>query len=141
MPKTKPSAEPHPWPAAAVPAGKPVVGDHPTVSTPDARYVVVRRRLWRQSNPHLDATTRQHWVHALMDARRAVKSALALADAQQLKAARAAVQQAKEALGERGAVWWSDGAPDWNRYLVHNTPYAVWFKSWCEAGFFETPAA
>jgi hypothetical protein len=24
-------------------------------------------------------------------------------------------------------VWWSDGAPDWNRHLTKNTPYAEWF--------------
>jgi hypothetical protein len=32
----------------------------------------------------------------------------------------------KEALGERGPVWWTDGAPDFNRKLVKNTPYADW---------------
>jgi len=24
------------------------------------------------------------------------------------------------AVGERGPVWWTDGAPDLNRHLVHN---------------------
>jgi hypothetical protein len=38
-----------------------------------------------------------------------------------------AVDAAKHALGERGAVWWTDGAPDYNRHLVKNTPYAAWF--------------
>lgn len=42
-------------------------------------------------------------------------------------AAREAVDEAKQALGERGAVWWNDGEPDWNRHLVKNTPYAEWF--------------
>nr|WP_244496706.1 hypothetical protein [Aureimonas ureilytica] len=41
--------------------------------------------------------------------------------------ARQAVDRAKRALGERGPVWWSDGAPDLNRRLVRNTPYADWY--------------
>jgi hypothetical protein len=32
-------------------------------------------------------------------------------------------------LGERGPVWWSGGAPDWNRNMARNTPYAEWFAS------------
>ena len=43
--------------------------------------------------------------------------------------AKAAVDAAKQALGERGPVWWTDGAPDWNRHLARNTPYAAWFAS------------
>ncbi len=43
--------------------------------------------------------------------------------------ARAAVDQAKRALGERGPAWWDDGAPDYNRKMAANTPYAEWFKS------------
>ena len=44
-------------------------------------------------------------------------------------AARAEVQAAKEGLGERGPVWWADGAPDLNRHLVKNTAYADWFAA------------
>ena len=33
----------------------------------------------------------------------------------------------RRALGERGPVWWSDGAPDFNRRMVKNTPYAGWY--------------
>lgn len=36
------------------------------------------------------------------------------------------VDAAKVALGERGPVWWDDGAPDFNRYLAKNTPYLEW---------------
>lgn len=42
-------------------------------------------------------------------------------------AAHAAVDVAKRALGERGPVWWTDGAPDLNRHMARNTPYAAWF--------------
>ncbi|WP_249741163.1 hypothetical protein [Agrobacterium rubi] len=36
------------------------------------------------------------------------------------------VDAAKVALGERGPVWWDDGAPDFNRYLAKNTLYLEW---------------
>jgi hypothetical protein len=42
---------------------------------------------------------------------------------------RARVDAAKRALGERGPVWWDDGAPDWNRHLAKNTPYAKWWEA------------
>ena len=47
----------------------------------------------------------------------------------ELKAARASVDAAKRALGERGPVWWKDGAQDYNRYLAKNTPYADWYAA------------
>lgn len=50
-------------------------------------------------------------------------------DAVAMKAARAAVDTAKVALGERGPVWWTDGAPDFNRHMAHNTPYAGWYET------------
>lgn len=100
---------------------------HPT--TPDGRYFVVKGQLWRCSNPSLDEAVRQGWVNALMEARRAVKAAKATADPAQMRTARARVQAAKVALGERGPVWWSDGSPDFNRRQVKNTPYAAWYES------------
>ena len=96
----------------------------PVLQTPDARYIVVRGRLWRASNPDLDPRERQRHVDALMHARRAVRDA---ANDEARRAARAQVDLAKHALGERGAAWWRDGAPDYNRRLVTNTPYATWF--------------
>lgn len=94
--------------------------------TPDGRYLVVRGRLWRRSNPHLPDATRKALVAELMDARRSVKSALR-GSAEDLRIARARVDAAKIALGERGPVWWDDGAPDYNRHLARNTPYAQWY--------------
>lgn len=98
-------------------------------TTPDGRYFVVRGRLWRCTDPSLSDALRQHWVHALMDARRAVKDAKANDEPDQLARARAQVQAAKVALGERGPVWWGDGSPDFNRRMAVNTPYAEWFES------------
>ncbi|WP_318173597.1 hypothetical protein [Qipengyuania sp. SS22] len=67
---------------------------------------------------------RQRLVDRLMDARRAVAAAKRAQDAAAESAARAQVDAAKIALGERGPVWWDDGAPDYNRHLLKNTPYA-----------------
>lgn len=96
--------------------------------TPDGRYIVVRGRLWRTVNPRLDDAERDALVRRLMDARRAVRSAKHSGDAEALTAARSAVDAAKHGLGERGPVWWTDGAPDFNRHLAKNTPYADWFR-------------
>ena len=92
--------------------------------TPDGRYLVVKGRLWRTSNPALPEAERQRLVNELMDARRAVGAALRSSDASALRAARADVDAAKAALGERGPVWWQDGTPEFNRRLVRNSPYA-----------------
>jgi len=100
---------------------------HPT--TPDGRYFVVKGQLWRCSNPSLSDEERQHLVHVLMQARRAVKEAKASDDADQMRTARSEVDEAKVALGERGPVWWDDGSPDYNRYRAINTPYAEWYRS------------
>lgn len=102
-------------------------------STPDGRYFVVRGRLWRCSNPALPEDVRQHWVNALMDARRAVKAAKHAEDPQALKQARAQVDAAKQALGERGEVWWTDGSADMNRRMARNTVYADWYAGLDEA--------
>jgi hypothetical protein len=98
-------------------------------TTPDGRYFVVKGRLWRCANPSLSEGERQHLVNELMGARRAVKSAKASGDPSEMKVARAAVHAAKVALGERGPVWWADGAPDFNRHDVANTPYADWYRA------------
>jgi hypothetical protein len=97
--------------------------------TPDGRYFVVKGRLWRMSNPDLDEDLRQRLVHDLMDARRAVRDARRLERPDLLAAARAEVDRAKIAPGERGPVWWDDGAPDLNQHLARNTAYAGWFEN------------
>jgi hypothetical protein len=93
--------------------------------TPDRRYFVVRGRLWRLSNPSLAPDIHERLVRELMAARRAVRDAT---DTKDRIAARLKVDAAKKALGERGDVWWDDGAPDYNRRLAVDTPYAAWFS-------------
>jgi hypothetical protein len=95
--------------------------------TPDGRYFVVRGRLWRTTNPALPEPVRARLTGELMAARRVVGAAGRSGDADAMRVARSAVDAAKVALGERGPVWWSDGAPDYNRHLARNTPYASWF--------------
>jgi len=97
--------------------------------TPDGRYFVVDGRLWRTTNPALAPALRQELVDKLMKARRQVGIAKKAGDAEAERQARAAVDEAKRALGERGPVWWSEGAPDFNRRLAANTPYADWYAA------------
>jgi hypothetical protein len=67
-----------------------------------------------------------------MEARRSVGVARRNSDVALLHAAGQEVHEVKVALGERGPVWWHDGAPDYNRYLVKNTPYAEWYAGTSE---------
>ncbi|WP_418318167.1 DUF3253 domain-containing protein [Piscinibacter sakaiensis] len=100
------------------------IAGYPT--TPDGRYFVVRGRLWRTVNPALPADEREALVRQLMAARRALRGKGPEA---QRQAAREEVDRVKRALGERGPVWWTDGAPDFNRKLAKNTPYREWFEA------------
>lgn len=97
-------------------------------TTLDGRYIVVRGRLWRATNPALSPELHETLTKALMQARRAVGVARRSADRVALAKAGQAVDDAKVALGERGPAWWTDGAPDMNRKMVRNTPYADWFS-------------
>ena len=98
-------------------------------TTPDGRYFVVAGRLWRTSNPGLAPEVRQELVDQLMRARRQVGIAKKAGDTNAERAARSVVDAAKRALGERGPVWWTDGAPDLNRRMAANTPYADWYAA------------
>ena len=90
---------------------------------------MVRGRLWRCSNPALAPDARESLTRALMAARRAKQVAMRAGDAAGREAARQRVDAAKIALGERGPVWWEDGAPDLNRRMARMTPYAGWFET------------
>lgn len=105
----------------------PTAPPSPHSVTPDRRYFVVRGRLWRMANPELPELERARLVVDLMRARRNVGAALRIKDANAERLARQAVDAAKRGLGERGPPWWSDGAPDHNRRMVRNSPYAEWY--------------
>lgn len=100
--------------------------------TPDGRYIVVRGRLWRAANPALAPNQRAALVATLMAARRAVATARRAGDEKAENQAHAAVQTAKVGLGERGPVWWDDGAPDLNRHMARTTVYAAWYAGLAE---------
>ena len=102
--------------------------DYP--QTPDGRYFVSKGRLWRKTDPRLSDSERRAAVKALMQARLAVRDA---PDEAATRAARDRVDEAKRALGERGPVWWEDGAPDLTRHAPWTGPYAEWWDSLTEA--------
>jgi hypothetical protein len=72
--------------------------------TPDGHHIIVNGRRWRASDPAIPDRFRQELVDELMAARRAVKASE--------PDARRRVQDAKTALGERGAPWWEERSGD-----------------------------
>lgn len=66
--------------------------------TEDGRYIVVRGRRWRATDPSIPDKLRAELVSALMTGRRLVRT--------EGDAARVMVHDAKVALGERGDRWW-----------------------------------
>ncbi|CAH0185166.1 DUF3253 domain-containing protein [Microbacterium foliorum] len=70
--------------------------------TPDGHHVIIGGRRWRATDPSIPESFRQELVDELMAARRAVRGAES--------DARRRVQDAKTALGERGAPWWEEPA-------------------------------
>jgi hypothetical protein len=97
--------------------------------TPDGRYIVVRGRLWRATNPGLTPEARLRLVRDLMAARRDVGAARRQGNRAALADAGFRVDAAKVDLGERGTVWWLDGEPDLNRRMARTTAYADWYRS------------
>ena len=83
-----------------------------------------------QHRPHavrIVPERRAELTRELMAARRAVRDARGEPEA--TASARAGVDAAKRALGERGEPWWTDGAPDLNRRMARTTIYADWFAA------------
>ncbi|MFD3717904.1 hypothetical protein [Streptomyces sp. NPDC058674] len=74
--------------------------------TPDGHHVIIGGRRWRATDPSIPQDAGARLRAHLMTARRAVGAALRAGDGQAEAAARARVQLAKVALGERGTPWW-----------------------------------
>ncbi|MDG6110351.1 hypothetical protein Daura_19295 [Dactylosporangium aurantiacum] len=92
--------------------------------TGDGRYVIIGGRRWRATDPAVPEDAAAALRRALMAARRDVGRALRAGE--DPTAARARVQAAKVALGERGTPWWEQ-TPDerrrrWERGLRDLTP-------------------
>lgn len=94
--------------------------------TPDGRYFVAREELRRCTDPRLADGERRRLIKQLMQARIGFRNA---ATDQEAASAREAIDRAKTELGERGPVWWEDGAPDYSGQHPLDTPYAVWWRS------------
>ncbi len=99
----------------------------PPPRTPDGRYLVVRGRLWRATDTGLAPAEEARLKSLLGRARSDVGKARRAGDPDALADAGRRVDAAKIGLGERGPVWWDDDAPDLNRHLAKNTPYAAWW--------------
>lgn len=78
-------------------------GDERVAATDAERYLTVRGRRWRRTDPRIPEDLRRALVSALGQARSAVRTA---ADDSARASARRRVQAAKEGLGERGTPWW-----------------------------------
>lgn len=82
------------------------------------RYLVVDGRRWRRTDPAIPETLRKELVAELMAARRAVGAA---EDDDARATARAHVDAAKRALGERGLPWWEVPGPSDRRARLRAT--------------------
>ncbi|MFI5496003.1 hypothetical protein [Actinoplanes sp. NPDC051859] len=80
----------------------------PPETTEDGRFIVVSGRRWRATDPAIPEDVAAELRRALMAARRDVGAALRAG--QDPAPARARVQTAKVALGERGTPWWEQTA-------------------------------
>jgi hypothetical protein len=74
-----------------------------TEYTEDGRYIIVNGRRWRATDPAIPDERAAELRSILMAWRREVKRARGTEDEPR---ARAGVQAAKVALGERGEAWW-----------------------------------
>lgn len=90
-------------------------GDDDEDRTEGGRWIVVDGRRWRATDPGIPERFRQELVDELMDARRAVGAGKRSGEDAAVAAARARVQQAKVALGERGEPWWDEPSADGRR--------------------------
>ena len=73
-------------------------------ATDDGHFVVIKGRRWRATDPAIPEDVAAALRKLLMAARRDVGAALRAGE--DPAAARARVQAAKVALGERGTPWW-----------------------------------
>ena len=80
--------------------------------TDDGHYVIINGRRWRATDPAIPETRRAELTRILMAWRREVRRAKGTAG---VSAARAGVQSAKVALGERGSPPWWDQTDDQRR--------------------------
>ncbi|MET7613192.1 hypothetical protein [Streptomyces seoulensis] len=81
------------------------MANDPPEKTPDGHFVVINGRRWRATDPEVPEEVAGRLRRHLMAGRRGVRDAQ---DGGAERAARARVQGAKVALGERGTPWWEE---------------------------------
>jgi hypothetical protein len=89
---------------------------------PEGAFIVIDGRRWRASDPGIPSNLRQELVNELMSARRAVRDAKT---PRAMAAARRRVNDAKLALGERGAPWWMPLTPAASRRRIEAAARAL----------------
>jgi hypothetical protein len=93
---------------------------------PDAgRWVTIDGRHWRATDPAIPDALRHELVDELMAARREVGRARRDGRAAEERAARARVQHAKVALGERGEPWWEPASTEGRAIRLRATTLAL----------------
>ena len=88
-------------------------------TTDDGRFIVVDGRRWRATDPAIPGARRDELQRVLMAWRREVKRVRGT-DGE--AAARAGVQAAKVALGERGTPWWEQDDAERRRRWEADVP-------------------
>ena len=78
----------------------------------DDHFIVIKGRRWRATDPTIPDDVAADLRRSLMSARRAVGAALKAHDEDAEQSARARVNVAKIALGERGRAWWEQTADE-----------------------------
>ncbi|MCZ4495644.1 MAG: hypothetical protein JWM25_227 [Thermoleophilia bacterium] len=91
----------------------------------ETTHIEIDGRRWRRSDPAIPEPLRVELVKELMAARRAVAAGKRLDDDAAIAAARARVQDAKVALGERGPTWWEERTPDDYRVRIDAAIHAL----------------
>lgn len=94
--------------------------------TEDGHHVVIDGRKWRGTDPEIPAERRAELQRVLMAWRREVgRVTRTRAGAEAEATARAGVQAAKVALGERGTPWWEQGAAERRRRWETEVPAPI----------------
>lgn len=84
------------------------MADDAITTTDDERWLVVRGRRWRRTDPSLPTDVVESLTSHLGRGRSGVRVAKASGDDEQVAAARRRVGLAKAGLGERGPRWWDE---------------------------------
>ena len=91
----------------------------------DGRWITIDGRRWRATDPQIPEAFRRELVDELMAARREVGRARRAGGDVAERDARARVQRAKVALGERGDPWWEPPTAEGREARVRATTLAL----------------